>query len=97
MRKDAPLGKGIQIACLPNPILGEYPTDYDQAVWAVGFGDINSNGKLPNKLQNVKFNLDNGIDNEICSTINPQNDWSSKLCAGIGLFYSILFIILKIL
>lgn len=81
LTENVELNRNIQIACLPDPKLLNYPTFVDVDAWVVGWGTLSYHGSLPDSLNNVKIRL---YDNEKCSNVFAQYaiSYDSQLCAG---------------
>lgn len=83
LSSEAKLSQSIQVACLPSPEKGLYPTTSGMDVWAMGFGALNSDGPSPDTLYNVKMTLYDGATQ--CRRVAPRTpkNWDSQICAGI--------------
>ena len=54
LAKPLKLTKEVQVACLPSPVLKEYPPR-SQDCWTVGWGKLSDDGIQPDELYNVKL------------------------------------------
>lgn len=81
LKTAATLNDYVQIACLPDPTYGVYPTNYNVTAWASGWGTLSSGGSSPNTLYNVRLYI---YDPSLCSNVYPsyQKVWNSQVCAG---------------
>ncbi|XP_077142779.1 ovochymase-2 isoform X1 [Ranitomeya variabilis] len=73
-------GRDIQPACLPSPD-EEFPNGY--MCDTLGWGRLEENGKLPNKLQQVSLPI---IENKRCmsimKTVDQRLNFNTVVCAG---------------
>ena len=95
LSSEAKLSQSIQVACLPSPEKGLYPTTSGMDVWAMGFGALTSDGPSPDTLYNVKMTLYDGATQ--CRRVAPRTpkNWDSQICAGICIcIYSNIIIVL---
>lgn len=76
------LTENIQIACLPNPAIYNYPTKFGSAVYAIGWGALKYQGSSSDVLYNVKMTLYDGWYDCAQVAINLEKDWDAQLCAG---------------
>lgn len=76
------LTRTVQIACLPDESMGDYPSEYNQSVWAMGWGTTISGAQVISNVQkNVVLTL---YEPSKCAKILPARpkDWSAQLCIG---------------
>lgn len=74
------LNNYVQIACLPDPSIKNYPTKSDIDAYAIGWGAVYEGGYIPDSLRNVVITIYN---NSMCSNVSTNpNDWDSQICAG---------------
>lgn len=83
------LNEAVQIACLPDPKVPLYPTNWGEDMYAIGWGTDES-GLVSNVLKNVLLTL---YRPENCSEVLPEDekDWNSQICAGNSQFFVCLF------
>jgi hypothetical protein len=84
LSSEVDLNDTIQLACLPNPKIENFPSDTDQpiAVWAMGWGEQENDGKFSSQvLKNVQLTLYDPYD---CNLVLPEyeKNWNTQLCAG---------------
>jgi secreted trypsin-like serine protease len=71
------LDRNVQIVCLPNPKVHNYPGTTGIPAFAVGWGTLYSDGPTSNTLQNVKFTL---YDGAYCENVAPYSTLVVILC-----------------
>lgn len=82
LSSEVDLNDTIQLACLPNPKIENFPLGTDQAVWAMGWGEQENDGKFSSQvLNNVQLTLYDPYD---CNLVLPEyeKNWNTQLCAG---------------
>lgn len=82
LKNPVQLNRNIQLACLPNPALPNYPAKTNIQVWNVGWGRLReTDPSIPNTLHNVKLTLYDPI---FCTDLTPQvpKNWKTQICAG---------------
>ena len=78
--KEVELNEHIQIACLP-PDSFSYPGTNITEAYAVGWGLIDSSGKMPDLLRNVKLTIYKSSDCHAVA-VDVEKNWNSQMCAG---------------
>lgn len=81
LAKPAKLGKGVGLACMPDPGLSLPVDDLNKKCWITGWGRLSSGGASPNNLMQIDVPLysDARCKNTYCrGTIDD-----SMLCAGL--------------
>lgn len=75
------LGDKIQISCLPDSNIDNYPNFSNMDAYAVGWGATVNFGLESYFLQNVKLTLYEG---NICSDveIDLKKNWTTQMCVG---------------
>ncbi len=64
------LDQNVQLACLPNPNVRNYPGSTGIPTYAVGWGTLYTDGPTSNTLQNVRFTL---YDSAYCENVAPYS------------------------
>lgn len=90
LKKEVILNDNIQLACLPDSSIPNYPTQYGAFTYAVGWQLSSTSIESPKILQNLPMILLNGV--SMCSVEYPANtNWNNQICSGINYTFKIFF------
>lgn len=75
------LNNYVQLGCVPDSSISNYPSSTGMDVWAAGWGSLTSGRTGPDNLYNVKMTL---YSSSSCSAVSTSltKDWTKQICAG---------------